>query len=187
MSMKDLFITIVLFLAISVFGFSSNVPKTNNHGFSQEVRSSSKVTIIEKQSSSGQVTEQKEAKKVFAKPVVKHNQKTEIVTKRVVSQPEIPSQDMKITKKEVKKEIKRVQEDGELASLLSDLFATIGILFCWHPLICFCFSIPAIILGIVGLCKGGGKEKLHAILGLIGGVLAIILTMILIVIAVAAL
>ena len=185
--MKKVFSIAVVLLAINVLCFSSNVPRTNNHGFSQEVGSSSKMTIIEKQSSSGQVTEQKEAKKVFAKPVVKHNQKTEIVTKRVVSQPEIPSQDLKIAKKEAKKEIKRSQADGELASLLSDLFATIGILFCWHPLICFCFSIPAIILGIVGLCKGGGKEKLHAILGLIGGVLAIILTMILIVIAVAAL
>lgn len=192
---KVLSIIVCLTLGCSV-AFSANVPKVNNHGFPQNLKTTQKVYEVE---TTKAISQENDIEKVnVVSPSVKVSKKKTIVKKQDENKPAtigsteetISKQEIKPLKKERKQEprkIKRQNEDGGVASLLSYIFACVAlILGCFNVGLAFLFAVPGLILGIVGVSKGK-SNRFRGILGIIINSLILLVFLLLLILSVAVL
>ncbi|MBQ3676029.1 MAG: hypothetical protein II926_01490 [Bacteroidales bacterium] len=133
-------VLIILSSMICLFGYSTNIPKVNNHGFPQNIKTTPKEIILE------QVSENKQAEDVVATPVKAKKQSVQKkrvsapkndVSKVVVEEKTIAEQDVKpVSKKELKKTLKDTKKPAKsgketlsiVAFVLSLTFPIVGLI-----------------------------------------------------------
>ena len=187
--MRKVFSTVMFLLAISVLGFSANVPKVNNHGFPQNLKTTQKIYEVE-----NPILQEDNAivKETVTKPSTTISKKKTAIKKQVENKPLTISpanENMKPLKKEIKQENKKntkTNENGGVASLLSYIFASIALCLgaLVNPFLGFPIAIAGLILGIVGVSKGK-SNRLRGILGIIGNALVILVCILILILAVA--
>ncbi len=170
---------IILSSLVCLFSYSANVPKVNNHGFPQNLKSSQKEIVIENDSLSktqlnntiiekGQTPQEK-------KVSIKKSQKKKIIDSKEgvnsddkVSKNSLQKKEIKTQKRELKDLIREKNDDEDLASTLAVVglcLVLVSYLVLW-PLMFV--GLTCSIIGLVlGIHSNDTKAVLFGVLGVL--------------------